>query len=116
MENAFWSFSGVPRTIVIDNLKAAVTKADWFDPELNPKIQAFCEHYGTVILPARPYTPRHNGKVERGIRYMRNNALKGRIFGSLNQENRRLDEWEANVADTRIHGTTRKQVGNANPS
>jgi transposase len=111
LENAFWAFGGVPRTIVIDNLKAAVTKTDWFDPELNPKVQAFCEHYGTVILPAKPYMPRHKGKVERGIGYVRNNALKGRRFASLNEENRHLAEWEASVADTRIHGTTRQQVG-----
>jgi transposase len=111
LENAFWSFSGVPRTIVIDNLKAAVKKADWFDPELNPKIQAFCEHYETVILPTKPYTPRHKGKVEKGIDYVQGNALKGRTFRSLKEENRHLADWEANVADTRIHGTTRKQVG-----
>ena len=42
LENAFWHFGGVPRTLVIDNLKAAVKQADWFDPELNPKVQAFC--------------------------------------------------------------------------
>jgi len=107
LENALWAFGGVPWTIVIDNLKAAVKAADWFDPELNPKVQAFCEHYGTVILPARPYTPRHKGKVERGIGYVRNNALKGRRFATLNEENRYLADWEASVADTRIHGTTR---------
>jgi transposase len=111
LENAFWSFGGVPRTTVIDNLKAAVKKADWFDPELNPKVQAFCEHYGTVILPTKPYTPRHKGKVERGIAYVQSNALKGRTFASLAQENQHLADWEANVADSRIHGTTRKQVG-----
>ena len=111
LENAFWSFGGVPRTIVIDNLKAAVKKADWFDPELNPKIQTFCEHYGTVILPTKPYTPRHKGKVERGIDYVQDNGLKGRRFAGLADENRHLIEWEAHVADTRIHGTTRKQVG-----
>ncbi len=59
IENAFWHFGGVPRTLVIDNLKAAVTKADWFDPDLNPKIREFCRHYGTVILPTKPRTPRH---------------------------------------------------------
>ena len=56
IENAFVHFGGVPRTLVIDNLKAAVSKADWYDPELNPKTQAFAAHYGTVILPTRPYT------------------------------------------------------------
>jgi transposase len=59
IENAFVHFGGVPRTLVIDNLKAAVTQADWYEPELNPKILAFCQHYGTVVLPTRPRTPRH---------------------------------------------------------
>jgi transposase len=69
LENAFVFFGGVPRTLVVDNLKAAVIKADWYDPELNPKIQAFAAHYGTVVLPTRSYTPRHKGKVERGVGY-----------------------------------------------
>ena len=56
-------FGCVPRTVVVDNLKAAVTKADWFDPEFNPKIEAFAQHYGCVILPTKPYTPRHKGKI-----------------------------------------------------
>jgi transposase len=113
IENAFHHFGGVPQTLVIDNLKAAVTKADWFDPELNPKIQSFCRHYGTVILPTKPRTPRHKGKTERGIDYVQENALKGRKFASLAEQNRFLVEWERQVADTRIHGTTRKQVKKA---
>ena len=70
LENAFWHFGGVPRTLVIDNLKAAVTQADWFDPELNPKVQSFCEHYGTVILPTRPlHAPAQGqGRTRRGVR------------------------------------------------
>ncbi len=110
LENAFWHFGGVPRTLVIDNLKAAVTKADWYDPEINWKIRSFCEHYGTVILPTKPATPRHKGKVERIVGYVQDNALKGRTFASLAEENRHLLEWETQVADTRIHGTTQKQV------
>jgi len=113
IENAFHHFGGVPQTLVIDNLKAAVTRADWFDPELNPKIQSFCRHYGTVILPTRPRMPRHKGKTERGIDYVQENALKGRRFASLADQNRHLLEWEQRVADTRIHGTTRKQVKKA---
>ena len=70
LENAFWHFGGVPRRVVLDNLKAAVTKADWYDPELNPKVEAFARHYGTVFLPTRPRTPRHKGKVERGVDYV----------------------------------------------
>jgi len=63
-----------------------------------------------VILPAKPYMPRHKGKVEAGVKYVRNNALKGRAFGSLAEENAHLDRWERQVADHRIHGTTKKQV------
>jgi transposase len=110
VENAFWSFGGVTKTLVIDNLRAAVKNADWFDPELNPKVLEFARHYGIVILPTKPYTPRHKGKVESGIKYVKNNALKGRTFLSLSAENRFLADWERNVADTRIHGTTKKQV------
>jgi len=111
LENAFWHFGGVTRTLVIDNLKAAVKNADWYDPDIHPKIQSFCEHYGTVILPTKPYTPRHKGKVERGVDYVKSNALKGRMFSSLQEQNQHLLNWETRIADTRIHGTTRKQVG-----
>lgn len=110
LENAFRYFGGVPHTCVIDNLRAAVTKADWYEPLLNPKIVSFAEHYQTVILPAKPNMPRHKGKVESGVKYVQNNALKGRIFGSLAEQNQFLLEWEHGVADTRIHGTTRQQV------
>jgi transposase len=113
IENAFVYFGGASRTLVIDNLKAAVSKADWYEPELNPKIQAFAQHYGTVVLPTRPYTPRHKGKVERGVGYAQSNALRGRTFASLAEQNHFLQEWESTVADTRIHGTTRRQVGRA---
>jgi transposase len=111
LENAFRNFGGAPRRLIIDNLRAAVKKADWFDPELNPKVGSFGEHYAVVFLPTRPYTPRHKGKVENGIGYVQNNALKGRVFSSLEEQNRFLLEWELTVADTRIHGTTRRQVG-----
>ena len=59
LENAFRYFGGVSRTLVIDNLRAAVTRADWYDPELNAKVEEFCRHYGTVMLPTRPAMPRH---------------------------------------------------------
>jgi transposase len=110
LENAFHHFGGVPRTLVVDNLKAAVLKADWFDPELNPKIEAFCRHYVTALLPAKPRMARHKGKVERGIGYVKDNGLKGRSFASLHDENRHLLEWETTIADRRIHGTIRRQV------
>ena len=111
LENAFWFLGGVTKTVVIDNLRAAVSHPDWFDPELVPKLQAFAAHYGTVILPTKPYTPRHKGKIERGIGYVKGNALKARTFGSLEEQNQFLWDWEASIADTRIHGTTKRQVG-----
>lgn len=111
LENAFRAFGGVTLTVVIDNLKAGVLQADWYDPELNPKLAEFAAHYGTVILPTQPRMPRHKGKVEAGVKYGQNNALKGRKFTSLAEQNRFLEQWERTVADTRIHGTTRRQVG-----
>ena len=111
LENAFAHFGGVSKTLVVDNLKAAVLHPDWFDPVLNPKLQSFAQHYGTVILPTKPYMPRHKGKVERGIDYVQENGLKGRQFASLEDQNRHLLDWEANIADTRIHGTLKRQVG-----
>ena len=110
LENAFEHFGGVPRTLVIDNLKAGVLKADWFDPELNPKLEEFCRHHGTTVLPTKPRTPRHKGKVERGVAYVQDNALKGRSFTSLAEQNEHLQAWERETADRRIHGTTRQQV------
>ena len=110
LENAFHAFGGVPKTLVIDNLKAAVAHPDWFDPELTPKVQSFCRHYGTVILPTKPYMPRHKGKVESGVKYVQANALKGRKFPNNEAQNRFLADWETGVADTRIHGTTKRQV------
>lgn len=110
LENAFHYFGGAPKRLVIDNLKAAVPQADWYDPDVHPKLQSFAAHYGTAVLPTRPYTPRHKGKVESGVKYVKNNALKGRKFRSLAEENEFLLDWETHVADTRIHGTTKQQV------
>ena len=62
------------------------------------------------MLPTKPRTPRHKGKVERGVDYVQENALKGRTFSSLDAQNQHLQEWESRTADTRIHGTTKKQV------
>jgi transposase len=111
LENAFRHYGGVTVIVVIDNLKAGVLQADWFDPELNPKLEEFARHYGTAILPTKPAMPRHKGKIEAGVKYAQNNAVAGRKFTSLGEQNLFLAEWERTVADTRIHGTTRQQVG-----
>lgn len=110
IENAVRYFGGVPRLLNFDNLKAAVIKADWYDPTMNPKLADFCRHYGMTPMPCRAHTPQHKGKVERGVGYAKNNALKGRKFASLAEENTHLLHWEVQVADKRVHGATRRQV------
>jgi transposase len=110
LENAFAYFAGVPKHLVIDNLKAAVARADWYDPEVHPKLQSFANHYRTIFLPTKAYTPRHKGKIESGVKYAKNNALKGRTFSSLTEQNDFLLDWETRIADTRIHGTTKRQI------
>lgn len=111
LENAFRVLGGVPKIVVFDNAKAVVKQADWYDPELNPKIIDFCKHYGISIVPTRPRTPEHKGKVERGVDYAQENAIKGMTFESVALQNQHLTQWEKTVADTRIHGTTKKHVG-----
>ncbi len=111
LENAFWALGGVPRTIVFDNAKSAVVQADWYDADINPKVIEFCKHYNTVLLTTRPRTPRHKGKIERGVGYVKSNAIKSREFESLAEQNVFLAEWERTVADTRVHGTTKAHVG-----
>jgi transposase len=110
LENALRSFGGGVKIVNLDNMRAAVQKVDWCDPELNPKLASFCRHYGCALMPCRPRTPEHKGKTERGISYLKSNALRGRTFDSLSAQNEFLRHWEKTVADVRIHGTTRKQV------
>jgi transposase len=110
LENGLRNLGGSTLLLNLDNMKTAVLKADWFDPEINPKLADFCRHYSIHVVPCRPGTPQHKGKIERGVAYLRTNALKGRRFRSLAEENRFLSHWEGSVADKRIHGTTRKQV------
>ena len=64
-----------------------------------------------VLSITKPRMPRHKGKVERGVGYVKNSALKAREFESLAAQNEFLQNWEATVADTRIHGTTKRHVG-----
>lgn len=109
LENALRHFGGVPLRLCPDNLKAAVSKADWHDPEINPKLLSFAEHYGVAVMPTRPYAPQHKGKVESGVKALKR-ELKGRRFPSIAKLSGHIQAWEAGVADMRIHGTTRRQV------
>ncbi len=108
LENAFWHFGGVPKTVVVDNLKAAVLRPDWFDPDLNPKLQSFAQHYGTVILPTKPRMPRHKGKVERGVGYVQDNGLKG---ASSRRWRPRINIWRIGNRTSPIRGFTAPPSG-----
>jgi transposase len=105
---AFAFFGGVPRRIVIDNLKAAIVKACWDDPEVQQAYRECAEHYGFLIGPCRPYTPAHKGKVERGgVAYVKRNFLGGRAMTTITQANRDVLKWCEATAGQRVHGTTK---------
>jgi len=69
---------GLPRLVVPDNLKSAVNKASFYDPEVNRTYGAMAAHYGVGILPARPHKPRDKAKVEAGVRFAQSYVL-GRL-------------------------------------
>ena len=85
--------------------------SDLYAHRLNPKLEKFGQQFGTVILPTRPTMPRHKGKVEAGVKYAQNNAIKEYSVASLAEQNEHLRHLKRTVADTRIHGAIRQQVG-----
>jgi len=109
-ENAFLDFGGVPRVVRLDNLKAGVARACLYDPDIAELYAAFAKHWGFIPLPCRPRHPQEQGVVERGGDYLKDNALKGRRFDSLEELDAFLKRWNRTVARVRIHGRTRKQV------
>jgi len=109
-ENAFLDWGGVPRVVRLDNLKAGVARACLYDPDISELYAAFAKHWGFIPLPCRPRHPQEDGVVERGGNYLKDNALKGRRFDSLEELDAFLKRWNRTVARVRIHGRTRKQV------
>jgi hypothetical protein len=109
-ENAFRNLGGVARVVRHDNLKAAVVRACFYDPDIHPVWEAFAKHWGFTALPTLPRNPKENGKQERSGGYVKSNALKGRRFSSLEELNAFLVRWNRTIARVRIHGTTRRQV------
>ena len=105
---AFEYFGGVPRRVVPDNLKAAVSKALIIDPILAEAYRRFALHYNFLISPTRPRTPQHKGKVENGVHYVKRNFIAGRTFADIDAANARLKIWVKEIAGARIHGTTRQ--------
>jgi len=109
-EKAFRRLGGSPRVVVLDNLREGVLAADIYDPTLNPLYQHVLLHYGVVAMPCRVKDPDRKGKVESGVGHAQKTPLKGLRFESLEEAQAYLDHWEQRWADTRIHGTTKRQV------
>lgn len=107
--DAFEYFGGVPKSLKIDNFKAAVLTNRRFELEFNRTFLNFSLHYQFVIKPCTPRTPRQKGKVESGVKYVKGNFLAGRTFVSVGDLESQLHSWMINTANQRIHGTT-KQV------
>ena len=109
-EQAFRRLGGAPRIVVLDNLREGVSTPDVYDPALNPLFRDVLAHYGVVALPCRVRDPDRKGKVESGVGHAQRTPLQGMRFESIAEAQAYLDRWESNWADTRIHGTTKRQV------
>ena len=108
--NAFAFFGGIPERVVIDNLKAGIARICWQEPQAQQGYRECAEHYGFLITPCRPYTPRHKGKVEQGgVHYVKRNFLGGREPTTITQANRDVLRWMNTTAGQRIHGTTKEK-------
>ncbi|MDQ3142835.1 MAG: IS21 family transposase [Bacteroidota bacterium] len=94
-ENALHFFGGVPSAIVPDNLKSAVTKSSRYEPQLNENFEAFADHYGMSVLPARTYKPKDKALVEGAVKITYNRIytnLHGKEFTSIRELNEAI--WE----------------------
>jgi transposase len=109
-ERAFRKLGGAVKIVVPDNLREGVLKPDIYDATLNPLYRDVLAHYGAVAVPCRVADPDRKGKVESGVGHAQKTPLKGQRFESLQEAQAYLDQWEERWADTRIHGTTKRQV------
>jgi transposase len=109
-ERAFRRLGGATRIVVLDNLREGVLVPDIYDPTLNPLYRDVLAHYGAVAMPCRIQDPDRKGKVESGVGHAQKTPLKGLRFETLDEAQAYLDHWEQRWADTRIHGTTKRQV------
>jgi len=108
-EKAFRRLGGAPRVVVLDNLKEGVVTPDVYDPATNPLYRDVLAHYGVTAMPCRVRHPDRKGKVESGVRHAQQ-KVRGMRFETLEEAQTYLDRWERRWADTRIHGTTKRQV------
>jgi hypothetical protein len=108
LESAFRRFGGVPEEVLLDNARALILHHDPATREvvLHPRLHAFARHWGFRVRACAPYRARTKGKDERGVSYVKRNAIAGRSFGSWSAFEAHLEQWTREVADVRIHGTT----------
>jgi hypothetical protein len=108
MESAFQAFGGVPREVLLDNAKALILHHDPASREvvLHPRLHAFASHWRFRIRACAPYRARTKGKDERGVGYVKSNAIGGRRFSSWSDLEAHLEAWTRDIADVRVHGTT----------
>lgn len=106
---AFEWFNGVPKKIIIDNPKCAITRACYHDPIVQRAYAEYAEGYGFIIAPCPPRDPQKKGRVESGVKYVKKNFLPLRQFRSQLDGNQQLKAWSLEIAGNRIHGTTREK-------
>jgi len=111
LDGAFRHFGGLTEQILCDNASPLVVSHDRHCGEVvwNPGFEAFCRDRGLTAKACRPRRARTKGKIERGVGYVKHNALAGRSFDSFAELERHLATWQLEVADQRIHGTTRER-------
>lgn len=110
--DAFNYLGGTVETVVPDNLKSAVIRSAFAVDEkiqLNRSYREFARHYDIKIDPTPVYSPEKKGKVESGVKYVKNNFFKPRSFTDINDANQKLSEWVIKIAGDRIHGSTGKR-------
>jgi transposase len=106
---AFEFFGAVPKTIILDNLKAGVIKPDLYDPTLNRLYRDLERHYGFAADPAKVATPQHKGRVERSVSLVRNQLLAGRDFANIEAANAFALLWCRDMNGLTTHATTQQR-------
>jgi len=109
LEDAWESFGGIALRVVLDNLKAAVTKPDRYDPVFQRTFAEYARHRGFVIDAAVVRHATGKPHVERGVQYLRESFFRGEQWLHRDHVQREAVRWCREVAGTRIHGTTRKR-------
>ena len=106
---AFEWFCGVPGKLIIDNPKCAITRACYTDPDVQRSYGELAEGYGFLISPCPVRDPQKKGRVESGVKYVKNSFLPLRRFRSVVDANEQLAGWVLETAGNRIHGTTHQK-------